>query len=233
MLRVAIVDDEAEVRSELAGMVARFSEEKGEQIVATCYDDGKEFLSSGATEDIVLLDIEMDEVNGMDTARVLRKAGITSEIIFVTNMAQYAIKGYEVSAIDFIVKPVRYTSFSFKFGRAVEAASRKKRSRISVETREGLRYVDTADIVYVEVMGHKLIYHGLKGTFEAWGTMKAACAALEPFGFALCNACYLVNLSRVVNVGQDMVTVEGGDELKMSRGRKKSFIDALTRPSSV
>ena len=151
-------------------------------------------------------------------------------IIFVTNMAQYAIKGYEVSAIDFIVKPVRYTSFAFKFGRAVDAASRKKRSRISVETREGLRYVDTADIVYVEVMGHKLIYHGLKGTFEAWGTMKAACAALEPFGFALCNACYLVNLSRVVNVGQDMVTVEGGDELKMSRGRKKSFMDALTKP---
>lgn len=230
MLRVAIVDDEAEVRGELAGMVERFADERGEQIVASCYADGKEFLASGATEDIVLLDIEMDKVNGMDAARVLRKAGITSEIIFVTNMAQYAIKGYEVSAIDFIVKPVRYTSFAFKFGRAVDAASRKKRSRISVETREGLRYIDTADIVYVEVMGHKLIYHGLKGTFEAWGTMKDTCAALEPFGFALCNACYLVNLSRVVNVGQDMVTVEGGDVLKMSRGRKKSFMDALTKP---
>ena len=154
MLRVAIVDDEAEVRSELAGMVARFSEEKGEQIVAACYADGKEFLASGATEDIVLLDIEMDQVNGMDTARVLRKAGITSEIIFVTNMAQYAIKGYEVSAIDFIVKPVRYTSFSFKFGRAVEAASRKKRSRIAVEKqledtpRDTEPYTDSEGNVY-------------------------------------------------------------------------------------
>ena len=125
---------------------------------------------------------------------------------------------------------MRYTSFAFKFGRAVDAASRKKRSRISVETREGLRYIDTAEIVYVEVRGHKLIYHGLRGSFEAWGTMKDTCAALEPFGFALCNACYLVNLSRVVNVGQDMVTVEGGDVLKMSRGRKKSFMDALTKP---
>ena len=233
MLRVAIVDDEAEVRSELAGMVARFSDERGEQIVAACYADGKEVLAPGAAGDIVLLDIEMDEVNGMDTARVLRKAGITSEIIFVTNMAQYAIKGYEVSAIDCIVKPVRYTSFSFKFGRAVEAASRKKKSRIAVDTREGLRYIDTASILYVEVKGHKLIYHCVKGSFEAWGTMKAACTELEPFGFALCNACYLVNLSRVMGVGQEMVTVEGGNELKMSRGRKKSFMDALTRPSGI
>ncbi|MCR4869665.1 MAG: LytTR family DNA-binding domain-containing protein, partial [Atopobiaceae bacterium] len=167
MLRVAIVDDEAEVRGELAGMVERFADERGEQIVAACYADGKEFLASGATEDIVLLDIEMDDVNGMDMAHLLRRKGVTSEIIFVTNMAQYAIKGYEVGAIDFIVKPVRYTSFAFKFRRAVEAAKRKGNSRIAVETREGVRYISSADLVYVEVRGHKLIYHGEKGSFEA------------------------------------------------------------------
>lgn len=230
MLKVAIVDDEAEIREGLSAMIERFSEETGESIGVACYTDGRELLEAGAIEDILLLDIEMDDVNGMDTAHLLRRKGVTSEIIFVTNMAQYAIKGYEVGAIDFVVKPVRYTSFAFKFRRAVEAAKRKGNSRIAVETREGLRYISSADLVYVEVRGHKLIYHGEIGSFEAWGTLRDACAVLEPLGFALCNACYLVNLSRVVSVNQDMVTVDGGDELKMSRGRKKGFMDALTRP---
>ena len=230
MLKVAVVDDEIGVREELSAMIERFSEETGERIAVACYADGRELLEAGAVEDILLLDIEMDDVNGMDTAHLLRRKGVASEIIFVTNMAQYAIKGYEVGAIDFVVKPVRYTSFAFKFGRAVEAAKRKRSSRISVETREGLRYISSADLVYVEVRGHKLIYHGERGSFEAWGTLRDACTVLEPLGFALCNACYLVNLSRVVSVSQDMVTVDGGDELKMSRGRKKSFMDALTRP---
>ena len=230
MLRVAIVDDEVEVRETLSSMLERFSQENSVDIASSAYQDGRSFIESGATEDIVLLDIEMGEVNGMDAARILRRAGVASEIIFVTNMAQYAIKGYEVGAIDFVVKPVRYASFALKFRRAVEAARRKRSSRISVDTRDGLRYVDTSDIVFVEVTGHKLIYHTTKGSFESWGTMRAACETLEPFGFALCNACYLVNLSRVVAVSQDMVTVEGGDELKMSRGRKKGFMDALTRP---
>ncbi len=230
MLRVAIVDDEAEVRAELSSLIARYADEHGVRILVNEYADGRGFIESGAVEDIVLLDIEMPGINGMDTARLLRKGGVSSEIIFVTNMARYAIKGYEVGALDFVVKPVRYTSFAFKFRRAVEAASRKGSSRIGVGTREGLRYIDTDDIVYVEVMGHKLIYHGTRGSFEAWGTLKDVCKTLEPFGFALCNACYLVNLAHVVAVSQDMVTVEGGDELKMSRGRKRSFMDALTRP---
>ena len=230
MLRVAIVDDEAAVRRNLAEMISRFSDENGEAFSVSGYAGGREFLASGATEDIVLLDIEMEDLNGMDTARLLRGMGASSEIIFVTNMAQYALKGYEVSALDFIVKPVRYASFAFKFRRAAEAASRKNNSCIAVATREGMRYTDTSDISYVEVMGHKLIYHTVRGSFEAWGTLKHACTTLEPFGFALCNACYLVNLARVISVGQDMVTVEGGDELKMSRGRKRSFMDALTRP---
>lgn len=211
-------------------MISRFADENGEALSVSGYPGGREFLTSGATEDIVLLDIEMEDLNGMDTARLLRGMGANSEIIFVTNMAQYALKGYEVGALDFIVKPVRYTSFAFKFRRAVEAALRKNNSRIAVGTRGGLRYTDTSDINYVEVMGHKLIYHTVRGSFEAWGALKDVRKMLEPFGFALCNACYLVNLAHVVSISQDMVAVEGGDELKMSRGRKRSFMDALTRP---
>ena len=230
-MKIAITDDEQAMREQLTDYIRRYQAEQGESFQISSFPTADALLGSYRKEyDILIFDIDMPGTNGMDAARILRRAGVASEIIFVTNMAQYAIKGYEVGAIDFVVKPGRYASFALKFRRAVEAARRKRSSRISVDTRDGLRYVDTSDIVFVEVTGHKLIYHTTKGSFESWGTMRAACETLEPFGFALCNACYLVNLSRVVAVSQDMVTVEGGDELKMSRGRKKGFMDALTRP---
>ena len=231
MLRIAIVDDEQQIREELCAMVSRFVDENGASLHVDCYAGGREFLESGATEDIVFLDIEMGEPDGMETARLMRRAGLASEIIFVTNMAQYAVEGYEVRALDFIVKPVRYQSFAFKLRRAIDVASRKKTARIELETREGLRRVSTSDIDYVEVVRHKLLYHTSRGVLEVWGTMREACERLEPFGFSLCNACYLVNLEHVTAISGEFVTVRCGDELKMSRGRKKSFVDALTHPT--
>ena len=182
MLRIAIVDDEQQIREELCAMVSRFVDENGASLHVDCYAGGREFLESGATEDIVFLDIEMGEPDGMETARLMRRAGLASEIIFVTNMAQYAVEGYEVRALDFIVKPVRYQSFAFKLRRAIDVASRKKTARIELETREGLRRVSTSDIDYVEVVRHKLLYHPSRGVLEVWGTMREACERLEPFG---------------------------------------------------
>ena len=228
MPSIAIVDDEAEVRTELHAMLDRYASEAGAGFKVAEYACGEDLIRAGATEDIILLDIEMAEMNGMQTAQFLRKMDVASEIIFVTNMAQYAIKGYEVRALDFMVKPVRYPSFSFKLSRALEVVRGKGSSRVAIATKDAQRYVDTADIIYVEVRNHRLTYHTTFGICESWGTLKSVREELEPYGFALCNACYLVNLACVTGYTQDTVTVKGGDELKMSRGRKREFLDALT-----
>lgn len=227
MPSIALVDDEPEMRASLASMVARFATERGISLDTHEYADGREFLESGATEDVVFLDIEMNDLDGMATARRMREQGISSEIVFVTNMAQYAVEGYEVSALDFVVKPVQYPVFAFKLRRALEVVSRKRDARISITTREGVRHVNTADITYVEVIRHKLVYHTTVGTFEAWDSMKNVAQMLEPHGFALCNVSFLVNLDRVEGIVGDTVTV-GGDNLKISRGKRREFLDALT-----
>ena len=228
MLRVAIVDDEPVAREDLARMVARYAEENLIELSVTELSDGAELVAASPEPDIVLLDIEMGEVDGMAAAHALRDAGVNSQIIFVTNMAQYAIKGYEVGALDFVVKPVRYPVFAFKFRRAVDAASRRRRRRVTVETKDGLVRLESGEILYVEVSGHRLVYHTSSGDLELWGTMRAAAETLEPSGFALCNVCYLVNLDRVTRLDGDTVYV-GDVALKMSRGKRKAFVDALTR----
>ena len=97
-----------------------------------------------------------------------------------------------------------------------------------LETKDGFVRLDAADILYVEVRGHRLTYHTTRGDIELWGTMKAAAEQLSGRGFAACNACYLVNLERVDGLSGEHVSV-GGAQLKMSRGKARDFTDALTR----
>lgn len=228
MLRIAVADDEASEREYLCRMLQRFADERGLSFDIQTYDDGSALLDLPQEPDIILLDIEMQGVDGMKAARRLRSAGVSSQIMFVTNMAQYAIKGYEVDALDFLVKPVRYPTFAFKFERAVREASQRRRVRVKLETKNGLKLVDASEIRFVEVKGHKLTYHTTSGDVEVWGTMKEAAAPLEGHGFASCNACYLVNLDQVTGLEGDFVLV-GPDSLKMSRGKRAAFVDALTR----
>lgn len=230
MLDVAIVDDEEDVRAELEQMVRRFCAQEGERACVHEYADGSELLDANGAQahDVILLDIEMARVDGMDAAHELRRRGVGMQIVFVTNMAQYAIRGYEVGAFDFIVKPVEYPVFAFKFKRVLEAVRARRRDLVTLETRDGFVRMDAADILYVEVRGHKLTYHTTRGPIEIWGTMKAAAAELEPLGFAACNACYLVNLDHVTGLSGEYVRV-GEESLKMSRGKSRDFVDALTR----
>lgn len=232
MLTVAVVDDEAFERSNLSQMVTRFGGQNALEFEVSEYADGKAFLESGAVEDIVLMDIEMGDVDGMRVAHTLRDAGVTSEIIFVTNMAQYAINGYEVGALDFVLKPVRYPAFAFKLRRAVELVQRKRHARVSIASRSGMRIVGTSDILFVEIRGHKLIYHTEHGAIEAWGTIREVKDQLAPYGFSLCNSCYLVNLEKVTMLEGESVYV-GKDALKISRGRRKEFVNALTRSAGA
>lgn len=209
-------------------MVERYATESCVELAVSTYGDGLGVCSADPEPDIILLDIEMPEVDGMKAARRLRAAGVSAQILFVTNMAQYAIKGYEVGALDFLVKPVRYPVLAFKLRRAVELAERRRHRTVWVHATSGPVRLSTRKIIYVEVRGHRLVYHTTEGDLELWGTMRSAAELLAPLGFALCNVCYLVNLDHVTRLDGDTVYV-GDVPLKMSRGKRKAFVDELTR----
>ena len=232
MLNVAIVDDEKDVCAELSQMVARYASENGQPIAVARIEDPRQIIETARADanayDIVLLDIEMPQMDGLECAHALRNLGVEAQIVFVTNMAQMAIRGYEVGALDFVVKPVSYPTFAFKFQRIVQAAQRRQKRIVLLETKDGLVRLDASEVFYVEVNNHRLIYHTAEGRIERWDTIKNAAAQLEGHGFAFCNACYLVNLEKVRGLQGDYVRV-GDDLLKMSRGKSRAFLDELTR----
>ncbi len=162
MIRIAIVEDEKENRRLLREYLDRFAAEKGEKLSVTEFIDGVQIAFDHTGEfDLIFLDIEMPGMNGMDAAEKLREKDENVMLIFVTNMAQYALKGYEVQAFDYVLKPLSYKSFSVKFGRALkEIKSRGAGGRqIALQNKDGLHRVNISEIRYVEVMNHDLIYH--------------------------------------------------------------------------
>ena len=229
MINIAVVEDNEQDAAQLCAFIDEYAEKNGLAVKVSRFSDAVSFLDgTRGAFDLIFMDILMPGMDGMRAAQRLRASDRWAKLIFVTNMAQYAIRGYEVGALDFVVKPVRYPSFAFKFRRAVELATRRRRRSVWLQTASGSVRLDTAEILYVEVQGHRLVYHTIEGDLELWGTMKSARELLEPAGFALCNVCYLVNLERVTRLDGEMAYVDDVP-LKMSRGRRKPFVDALTR----
>lgn len=228
MLKIAIVDDDNVCLEQENTYVARYSEEKKLSIETSAFHSGTELLKQLSNRfDIIFLDIEMDGMNGMETARELRKAGSDAEIVFITNMAQYAINGYEVGALDYVLKPITYYSFSVRLDRAVLRVDKRKSEELLLNLQDGVRKLRTDEIHYVEVQNRFLQYHTEQGIFQVRGTLQAAEVQLKEAHFVRCNHWYLVNLKYVSEIRKNLVIV-AGDKLEISRRNKTAFLSALT-----
>lgn len=230
MIKTAIVEDDDMTADSLSEMLGWFGEEHGIAIRVTRYSEGSDFIAHYRQQfDIVLMDIELPDSNGMELAGKLRLSDPYTIIIFVTNLAQYAVKGYEVDALDFAVKPVTYPMLAMKMQRALgrlQMRAGQAEREIKVKDGERVLRIRQADLTYVEVQGHRVIVHTTNATYRIRGTLGGLEKELDATGFQRCNNCYLVNLAHVSSVEGHTVTV-GGDRLQISQPRRKAFIRAL------
>ena len=205
MLRIAIVEDEAQCAEQLKEYIQRYGQENGRGFEVLHFSDGSEILQDYQPRyDIILLDIEMPKVTGM-----------------------YAIRGYSVGALDFVMKPVSYYTFQLKFSRAIERVVKRRNEEILLALPDRLQRVGVRSIYYVEVQDHMLHYHTEQGEYVLRGTLQSAEKQLAPYNFAKCNHWYIVNLMHVEQVRKDTVVV-AGHELEISRRARGAFLNALT-----
>lgn len=229
MISIAIVEDEAAQAQVLLSYLERYGREHDVHFQTTHFSGSLAFLNDARTVfDIVFMDIEMPYKNGMEAAAEMRRINTESCLIFVTNMAQYAIKGYEVDAMDFLVKPVAYPVFSFKLAKALAQVEKRRHTELCIPLKNGIVRLQVSDIRYVRVDQHRIFYHTIHGVQEAWCSLQQAENTLKPFGFSRCSSNCLVNLRCVTRVVDDEVYV--GDEMfSLSRGKKKQFMADLAQ----
>ena len=228
MYHIAIVEDEKEFSDQLQSFLEQYQKEQNVHFKISIFGDGAEILEDyRQIYDIILLDIEMPKVNGMDAAQKIRQMDTDVVLMFITNMAAYAIRGYEVGALDFVMKPLTYYTFSMKLTRALKRVRQKEQQQILLTLPDGLKKIGIQQIYYVEVQNRILHYHTDEGEYQVRGTMQSVEQMLVNYPFAKCNHWYIVNLMHVSEVRKNTVIV-GGHELEVSRRNRTPFLKALT-----
>lgn len=228
MYHIAIVEDENSFATQLQEYLAKYEVENDVRFKVTFFSDGSEILEEyQPLYDIIMLDIEMPKVNGMEAAEQIRAQDGNVTLMFITNMASYAIRGYEVGALDFVMKPINYYTFSMKLTRVLKRTKQKAQQDILLTLPDGVKKLNVQQIYYVEVQNRMLYYHTEEGIFAMRGTMQSVEQMLAPYTFAKCNHWYIVNLKHVSEVRKNTAVV-AGDELEVSRRNRTAFLKALT-----
>ena len=167
MIELAIVEDEDSYASQLVEFVNRYQAESGNYFKITRFTDGDEITNGYRGQfDIILMDIEMKLMDGMTAAEEIRRLDQEVVIMFITNMTNYAIRGYQVDALDYVLKPVSYFAFSQKLGRAIGRMKKGSAKIISIEMSAGVKKLDIDNIFYIESEGHNLNFYTTGGEFS-------------------------------------------------------------------
>lgn len=221
------MEDEDLAAQALIDHIKQYEAQTGQSFQIFRFANGADFLQDyRAVYAVVFLDVQMPKMNGLETALQLRRCDKNVSIIFITNLVQYALKGYEVDAVSYLIKPVSYYDFSMKFKKALDIYLLNEDRSFTVNTPGGLCRISTDRLMYVEIMNHRLFYHLIDDVIEMTGVLSGVEQQLSRFGFLRCNKCYLVNPKFIVKVKGSTVQV-GDNLLQISRPRRAAFLAEL------
>lgn len=242
MIHIGIVDDDRASREHLAEELAVYASNHTIEYELQEYESALDYLNQEhPSYDMLFFDIDMPGMSGMELAERIRQTDHEVVIIFCTNLQQFALNGYSVGALGFMVKPVQPYTLNLNMDRAMSAV-RMNKSRHNEEAdtkfvfKDGTisRLVSASDIDYVEVRQHYIYYNikdpanGERLIIKNRGTMQEAVERLSPYGFFRCSSSFLVNMKSVTAVSRTNVYI-GAELLPIGRTFKDTFMDAFSR----
>lgn len=227
--RTLIVEDEPVEARRLCDLLHRYEAARKVEFSITWVKSALDMMSDKSRYDLCLLDIDLPGINGMEAAHLMRVYDEQTPIIFVTNLAKYAVKGYEVNACGFIVKPATFGNLSMNLDRALRAVRQNAGRSVMVPTEDGTRVVSFQSIVYVDVMGHTLSYHLESGeVVDARGSLAQVEEELGEAPIVRVSKSCIANMDKVALIRTDVLQMTTGEELHISRTRKREVADAVT-----
>lgn len=218
--KIAICDDDAAQRAYLARIVDEWASQGRSLIEIREYSGAKAFLFDYAEEkdfDILLLDIEMDGMDGIALAKELRQDNEALHIVFITGYPDYLAEGYDVSALHYLMKPVRKEKLAGVLDRAARISKKAPPSLFVSTDRETLR-IPSDDIYYIEAQGHYMSVCTAKEEYRLRMTVSELSEKLGE-GFYRCSRSYVVGLLHVSRITKSEVILENRISLPLGRGQ--------------
>lgn len=225
--RLAICDDESADRTYLSALVRQWAGERAVPLQVGTFASAEQFLfqyDRAQDWDILLLDIEMDGISGVDLAKRLRRENRAVQIVFVTGYSDYILEGYEVEALHYLMKPIREDKLFEVLDRAVERLGRSERTLL-LHLEDGLQRVPLQDILWAEVRQNYVTIHADRDY-----TVKKTLSELEKElgeGFIRTGRSYLVNLRQISRVTRTEVCLRDGTVVPVSRGQYEAINRAI------
>lgn len=227
MLQLSVIDDEIEEAQRIKDMLLKLLAIQNESAEVSVFEDAQTFLDTfeQGQSDIIFLDIQMPEMNGMTCAQEIRRRDDSVILIFITSMVQYAVQGYRVEAMDYLVKPVTPALLAHSLRRALKHLN--KRQNLTIRSTDGLHSLNSDELLYVEAVNHRIILHTSDEHIYCAQTMASIEAQLQGCGFFRCHQGYLVNMRQVQHIdGNDLFIA--GQAIPISKYRRKEFMQELT-----
>ena len=234
MINIAVCDDEEFYLQKEQSIISGYMTEKGYEYNIDLFSSGKEFLESENTEqyDIVFLDITMDEIDGIETAKRIRANHQKVYLVFVTAYITYSTEGYKVDASRYILK--NDLMFEAAMEESLDSIIRKMEvpeNKHTFSFQEGKREINLSDIIYIESNLHKLIFHmntPKNSQYFLYGKLDVIETAIGKAGLCRIHKSYLVNMKYVENMERYKIYLKDGTKLSIAKPRypvvKEAFL---------
>lgn len=230
-MKIAVCEDEAFWQKQYAEMICRWAEEKKEPLDLRRFPNSESFWFAFAEEkdwDVLLLDIEMGGESGMELAEKIRRENGEMEIIFATGYAEYMGRGYDVDALQYLLKPVEEKKLFACLDKAARHQEKRGKKLVFETMEQGKLSLPAADIWYLEAWGHRCILYTKTQRYELKMSMTQAVCALErEKGFVKCHRSFFLNLRHVREIYREELVLDDGRKVPVSRRIWRNVNDAF------
>ena len=227
MIKIVIVDDEEIIREQIKKLIEkRFSD-----CMIDTYATGEALLRSGKCYDIIFLDIQMDGINGIDTAKELRQKFENFVLIFITGIKEHVFDAFEVSAFHYLLKPLEEKKILTVYERAVSEVRKQRRRKeepIFIKTRNRNITLEQRNVLYIESRAKKVEIHTNTEVVEAYGAIGELQKQLGD-SFYRCHRGYLVNMAFVSEYKNDSIILNNGEVVILAKEKYSDFVKTYMR----
>ncbi len=227
MIRVAICDDEKVMSDSISRMTADFFRRKNTETEILQFFCGEELLKYEKPIDILFLDIQMKGMDGMETARKLREQKCKAFLVFITVLKEMVFQSFEVSAYDYLVKPVEKRSFEKTMERLFHSLQNAGGTNLLVRKGYESRIISLDEIIFCEILDRKVYLHLTSAeVVDFYDRIENLEKKLDS-SFYRCHRSFLINLKYLKGYKNGTAAMEGGKEIPVSRLRGKEFSNVI------
>ncbi|MCR8746258.1 LytR/AlgR family response regulator transcription factor [Romboutsia lituseburensis] len=222
MINIAICEDEEKMQCLIERYINNILKDIEIEYKIQKYRSGEELIECDLKGiDILLLDIQMGKMNGMDTARKIRTVDNKMEIIFITSLIDYVQDGYEVRAYRYLLKPIELEELKKHVLNCIKEIEVNKKNYIVIKNKSNTYKIHSNEITYVEVQKKNMLIHTINKNFDVRYSLEKIEKDLNLDNFIRCHKSFLINLNYVENIKQNVAILECGQEVPISRYRYK------------